>query len=373
MHKPLPTALLAMLFAFTAGAQQLPYGESFPGARNPGMLMDPAQQRLLKLREAYVAKELARIRDSVRSMQSRNSSLTQKPVSLSSPYPKQSGTIASKSLSNSCGVKASFTPSNDTTLYTGQDITFTNTSQNADSYEWVVDVYNHYFTTDYNFVPSVGITPVLLIAHRGDCTDTAVTYVVRNGTAPADPGRINVSYGLPNSEEYNATMVNAKSDGYLLAGVSGISYPNGYSSPYFVRVSESGCILWSKLLTQFQQTYIRSLITTYDSGFVVEVLLNSDIANSYILKLDKNGNILWARNYLGVNGIEWVSVIRELSDHSLMVLTQPFDNKNLVMTKLDEQGLQIWRKNYLISDQNQAVFVDLAEQERIRLCGWRLL
>src|SRR4051794_4485841 len=45
----------------------------------------------------------------------------------------------STSLSDSCGTKASFTPSNDTTLYTGQAISFVNTSQNADSFEWFND------------------------------------------------------------------------------------------------------------------------------------------------------------------------------------------------------------------------------------------
>ena len=120
----------------------------------------------------------------------------------------------SASAQNACGVKASFTPDNDTTLYTGQGITFTNTSQNADSYEWLVDTYFEYYTTDLvDYFPAVGITPVKLVAIKGNCTDTAVAYIVRNGTPPTDQKRMNTSYGMPNNNAYASCMVAAKKDG----------------------------------------------------------------------------------------------------------------------------------------------------------------
>jgi hypothetical protein len=195
MYKhPLPF-ILALLFTLSAKAQRPPYRRLYADPNRPGMLMDSARLRFLKVREAYESRELARIRDSIRSLQT---SAKARSTSLS----KGLSTIPSILLSNSCGVNASFTPANDTTLNTGQDITFTNTSLNADSYEWIVDVYNHYYTTDYQFVPSVGVTQVLLVAHQGTCTDTAITYVVRNGTAPTDEKRMNISYGLPNTEEW---------------------------------------------------------------------------------------------------------------------------------------------------------------------------
>ena len=150
---------------------------------------------------------------------------------------------------NACGTKSSFTPANDTTLYAGQSISFTNTSQNADNYEWYYDISNRTTTTDLNnFVPITGVTQIMLIAHRGACADTSLSYLVKNGTPPTDPKRMIASYGMPISNEWASSITAAKTDGYLLAGTSGNSIVNFTPTSYFVRVSETGCILWSKML-----------------------------------------------------------------------------------------------------------------------------
>jgi gliding motility-associated-like protein len=343
MHKPLLPLFLFLLLTSTGIAQQIsPFRKLYADPDNPGILLDSAQIRIAKARAAFMLKEAA-----------------QTPVPLNTPVKS-----ISRPLSNNCGVKASFTPANDTTLYTGQDITFTNTSTNADSYEWINDVYQHSTTTDYNFVPDVGVTPIMLVAHKGTCTDTAITYVVRNGTAPTDVKRMNISYGLPNTNELVSCMARAKADGYLLAGVSSLSNDiQGYGAPYFVRVSETGCILWSRRLPLNSRTTVRSLITTYDSGFVVQVLLRDDVDHSYLLKLDKNGNIVWTRSYPGASGLNWYATIREISDHSLMVLAGQFGAADFTLTRLTEQGDFQWQKIYGISDAHQASFSDLVEKD----------
>src|SRR5579863_1002123 len=251
------------------------------------------------------------------------------------------------SAQNACGVKASFTPNNDTTLYTGQAITFTNTSQNADSYEWYNDVNNKTTSTDFtNFVPAVGVTQIMLVAHQGACTDTAITYLVRNGTAPTDIHHLNISYGLPITNEWVQCMTNAKADGYLLAGLSGSTDTNGYNAPYFVTVSEAGCILWSRSMPPALGAYIPSLISTYDSGFVAQVYLKNDRENSYFLKFDKNGNLLWTRSYQGTGSLNWKAIIHEASDHSLMIMNGNFDTHYNLITHLTEQGNFLWQKSY---------------------------
>lgn len=355
MHKRPLTIFLLILFALPSMAQQPPFRKLYADPHQPGMLIDSSQFKRYAIRDERILKEIIRIKDSIRSTQN---SASRNSTTISRIF----ATLPRTSLSNNCGVKASFSPGNDTTLYTGQDITFTNTSQNADSYEWIVDVYNHYYTTDYQFVPSIGVTQVLLVAHQGNCTDTAVTYVVRNGTAPADEKRMSISYGIPAIEEWASCMTAAKADGYLLAGVSGISTRNGYTRPYFVRVSESGCILWSRLLPQYSNTTLRSLITTYDSGFVLQVVLADDINNSYLLKLDKNGNLVWAHSYNGDNALSWVGSIKEMSDHSLMVLNGQWSGHDFLLTKLDESGNFLWQKKYLVNDADYASFTDLVEK-----------
>jgi gliding motility-associated-like protein len=343
MRKPTLLVILSWLLTITALAQQSrPNGKPSTDPTHPGTWSDSMRLEIEKARAEYVSQELAQ---------------RPKPPILTKTKSK------SKILSGGCNVKASFTPGNDTTLYTGQVINFTNTSQNADSYEWFVDVYNHYNTTDLNnFVPSIGVTPVMLVANNGDCTDTAITYVVRNGTPPTDPKRMNISYGLPNRNEWVSCMAADKTDGYLLAGVSGIYDQNGYNEPYFVRVSETGCILWSKLLPAELQCSVRAMLATYDGGFVMQVILPDNFDKSYLLKLDKNGNILWTHSYQGNLPLNIVDNIKELSDHSLMVLSGPWSGRNLLLTSLTETGAFLWQKQYLFNSDDFGRFSDLVEK-----------
>ena len=273
--------------------------------------------------------------------------------------------LHSTSLSNSCDTKASFTPANDTTVYTGQAISFTNTSQNADSFEWFNDINNRTTETDFtNFVPSVGVTQIMLVAHRDVCTDTAVTYIVNNGTPPADPKRMITSYGLPNLDESSVSVVQAKSDGYLLVGES--TDENSIFFSYIIRVSETGCVLWSKRMPANVYAVPRSAISTYDSGFVLlESSLDSLEKNSFLCKFDDKGNIVWSRSYVGTVALSSAAEIRELSDHSLMVLSGEFGYDFFSITSMDETGIFRWQKRYLTNDafgQNQTFFSDVVDR-----------
>ena len=339
MYKSLLQAVLALLFLLSAAAQRnFPTRKLYPDPHRPGIPLDSSQIKLLQIRQNYTLRQLAGIKDSSKYGQTNtkvfsnaiSSAAAQRPtmsaatanahINISKFPNSQISTLGSTTLSrsatlsvsNACGTKASFTPGNDTTLYTGQSISFINTSQNADSYEWFNDVYAKETTTDFlNFTPAVGVTQIMLVAHRGLCTDTAVTYVVRNGTSPADPKRTIATYGLPVTNEWASCITAAKADGYLLAGVSGNFDASFNASPYFVRVSETGCILWTRMMPLNHQINVCAGVATYDSGFVV-LVANRDIPDSsYLFKFDKDGNIAWSRSYLGPDALSWAVAIRE--------------------------------------------------------------
>ena len=347
---------LALLLAIPATGQISPYRKLYADPRRPGILLDSSQIKIANARQAFAQKEIA-LRQHLPETALLSTINTAHTGSTINPQP-------STILSGGCNVKAGFTPGNDTTLYTGQGITFTNTSQNADSYEWIVDSYFKYTTTDLvDYVPAVGITPILLVAHQGNCTDTATNYIVRNGTPPADIKQMSIAYGLPGSNEWGSAIVNAKNDGYLMAGISGISTQSGAVSPYFVRISESGCILWSRILPQGNEIQVRALITTFDSGFVAIVALRDELDKSYLLKLDKNGNILWTRSYHGDYDLNWFGSLKEMPDHSLMLLAGNYGGKYYLLSKLDLQGSFLWQKKYLIDDADYGSFTDLIEKD----------
>ena len=205
----------------------------------------------------------------------------------------------------------------------------------------------------------------MLVAHRGACTDTAVTYVVNNGTPPADPKRMITTYGLPVTNEWASCITPAKADGYLLAGVSGNYDATFNASPYFVRVSETGCILWSRLMPLNHEITVCAGVATYDSGFVV-LVANRDIPDSsYLFKFDKDGNIVWSRSYLGPDALSWAEAIRELSDHSLMIVSTKFtgiSGYSFLLANIDAAGSFRWQKKYFIQDEYYSAFTDLVEK-----------
>ena len=353
MYRPYLQTILTWLFAISATAQSnFPNRKLYPDPHRPGRPIDSSQISLLQMREKLIARDLKRVSDSVKTLSAKNTfSLSSRPKT----------TLNAVSLSNSCGTRASFTPANDTVLFAGQSISFTNTSQNADSYEWFNDVYTHTSGTDFNnFVPPVGVTQIKLVAHRGDCTDTAVTYVINNGTPPTDPKRMITSYGLPVSNEWANGITQAKTDGYLLAGVSGVSDQNFYTAPYFVRVSETGCILWTRMLHLYYESAVQSVISTYDGGFVAQVLLRGTLDATYFVKFDKDGNIVWAKNF--DYDLNWIGTLREMSDHSLMILSGEYNAAEFLLTSLDEQGIFRWQKKYSVDKSGEAFFTDLVEK-----------
>ena len=364
MHKQFLYVALALLAAMPVSGQISPYRKLYADPKRPGILMDSAQIKIANAREAFIQSENAqRVTLNAQRLTKNAQPPTTPVIGHRSSFNENPSTVNRQpSTLSVCTVKASFTPNNDTTLYTGQGITYTNTSQGADSYQWIVDTYFNYTTTDLqNYVPAVGITPIRLVAYQGGCTDTATTYIVRNGTPPTDIKQMSIAYGLPETNEWGSAIVAAKKDGYLLAGTSGIYSQADFVQPYFVRISESGCILWSRLLPLGREIQLRSVITTFDSGFVAIVALKDDLDKSYLLKLDKNGNIVWSHSYHGIYDLNWFGEVKEMQDHSLILLAGNYGGKYYLLTKLDPQGGVSWQKKYLINEADYANFTDLLE------------
>ena len=71
--------------------------------------------------------------------------------------------------------------------------------------------------------PPVGVAHVRLVAHKGNCTDTADRFIVVNGTPTASNAHKTAAYGPPGIDNvvHNVLRRNP-TDGYLLAGTSGV-------------------------------------------------------------------------------------------------------------------------------------------------------
>jgi hypothetical protein len=112
------------------------------------------------------------------------------------------------------------------------------------------------------------------------------------------------SYALPGTMfqfQYCTTAVMDHDDNILIGGNVFPSASFSYGSPFLVKLSKSGDILWSKQTADTNWT---------SRGLVLKILRNGDIAyvtyfgGSYFLyRLDANGNTIWAKTIYGNNGL----------------------------------------------------------------------
>ena len=149
-------------------AQQRP--STNPGPLPPGSPLAMQQARLFQ--------------DFTRTQQKFYQAKIDSVLALKRSYPHLSTTSKSRStiLGNSCGLHADCTPEQDTTVVTGS-LTLKNTTIGADGYEWIDDSYSSFPKPNEDLVmyPPVGVAHVRLVAHKGNCTDTAERFIVVNG------------------------------------------------------------------------------------------------------------------------------------------------------------------------------------------------
>jgi gliding motility-associated-like protein len=275
-------------------------------------------------------------------------------------------------LGNSCGLHADCTPEQDTSVATG-NLTLKNTTVGADSYEWIDDSYssNPVPNQDLVMYPSVGVAHVQLIAHKGNCTDTADRYIVVNGTPPASNAHNTAAYGQPGIDNIVQCVAADPTDGYLLAGTSGGNpYGDMSGNLYFVRVTENGCILWSRLINSYT-TRIVSVLPMPGGGFVALAGSSWGVWGT-IYRFDANGNIVWTKS---IEGADWAGTVgmKLLSDGGFLILGQssPAGYEQMSLERLDAAGNFVWQQRYAYDADDAGYFSDAVESGgQLYAVGW---
>ncbi len=291
----------------------------------------------------------------------------------SSPHFSTTGKLRPATLGNSCGLHADCTPEQDTTVVTGS-LTLKNTTIGADAYEWIDDSYSSFPkpNEDLLMYPSVGVTHVRLIAHRGNCTDTADRYIVVNGTPPASNAHNTAAYGQPGIDNIVQCVAADPTDGYLLAGTSGGNLFGDISgNPYFVRVSENGCILWSRLINSYPSGIV-SVLPMPGGGFAALASGGGLGISGMIYRFDANGNIVWTKSIVGT---DWsnMSGMKGLSDGGFLILGRSGISVDEQMTveRLDAAGNFIWQHRYAYDADDWGFFSDAVESGgQLYVVGW---
>ncbi len=356
--------LLTMCLGFLhmAIAQQNP--ANIPSPFPPGSPLAAQQTRMFQ--------------DFTRSQQKLYQAKVDSILALKRSYPHLSitGKPRTVTLGNGCGLHADCTPEQDTTITTGT-LTLKNTTIGADSYEWIDKTFSSFPSPNQDLViyPSVGVSLVRLVAHKGNCSDTADRYIVVNGTPPASNAHNTAAYGQPGIDNAVQCIAADPTDGYLLAGTTGGDIFGDISGrPYLVRVSENGCILWSRLINSYTSRVL-SVLPMPGGGFAVLTDGNRWNTSATIYRFDANGNIVWTKS---IAGTDWVRMngMKLLSDGGFLIMGESGVAVNLQMCveRLDAAGNFIWQHQFAYDEGDLGFFSDAVESGgQLYVVGWYAL
>lgn len=145
-----------------------------------------------------------------------------------------------------------------------------------------------------------------------------------------------------------------------------ISFNNGWSDWWAVKISGDGEILWEHSYGGSYSDYAFSVQQTVDSGFVICGYVGSndgDITgyhgnkDFWVIKTDNFGEIEWQKCLGGSDNDQSYSVIQTIdggyivcgnsfSDDEDVIGIEAIDNGNIWLLKLSEAGEIVWQKNF---------------------------
>jgi gliding motility-associated-like protein len=273
--------------------------------------------------------------------------------------PKRFSTGSTQNLriANDCGVKASFNPPGDSSFTSSFYTTFYNTSTNATSVNWFVNGINNGNGNSISVSFPVGVWQIKLVASNNNCTDTSIAYYFNSGIAGPDHKTIISSYGLPSAIDNPTGLTGLKKGGYILTGGSYIYYGGQYEKGLLIKVKDSGCIEWTKILDS-RYGAVESVQNLQDGGFLVAG--GSYYIDTYLVRFDQDGNVKWKKSYQ-YHGLI-IHKTFELSDGSIIALGSDEGTfSGCTVLKLDAQGNLLWNKYYKKSESDFAYPLGVAE------------
>jgi hypothetical protein len=117
-------------------------------------------------------------------------------------------------------------------------------------------------------------------------------------------------------------------------------------------ISSDGNIRWNKTFAGSNDDYLRSLIQTDDSGYVITGETSSygaGKADIWIIKLDSKGNKLWDKTFGGIDD-DWVNSLIQTDDDGYLVAGKTFSfgagEGECWIIKLDSKGNKLWDRTF---------------------------
>jgi len=139
--------------------------------------------------------------------------------------------------------------------------------------------------------------------------------------------------------------------GYIVAG-STISFGEGGSDVYVIKLDKNGDKVWEKTFGGIADDEAKSIQQTTDGGYIVAgytFSFGEGGSDVYVIKLDENGNESWEKTF-GGNGWDEASFIQQTNDEGYIVAGYTFSFgegwDDVYVIKLDKNGNKVWDKTY---------------------------
>jgi hypothetical protein len=152
-------------------------------------------------------------------------------------------------------------------------------------------------------------------------------------------------------DDSSYSIIQASDGGFVIAG-STTSYGAGGTDAWLIKTDSNGIKLWDKTFGGAGTDVARSIIRTFDGGYILSGYTNSYSGGNYdswLIKTDSNGSKIWDRTYGGTGDDEGWSVIQAADGGYVIAgFTNSFGTGgyDFWLIKTDINGIQIWNKTF---------------------------
>ena len=168
------------------------------------------------------------------------------------------------------------------------------------------------------------------------------------------------SYGL---EEWNRTFGGTDYDygesvqqtndgGYIITGISGLSYNTGCGDFWLVKTDKNGIEMWNKTFGGTNVDWARSVQQTTDGGYIIigeTMSFGAGDEDIWMIKTDANGNKMWDKTFGGIYQ-ELAMCVQQTKDDGYIIVGATFSfttgSSDVWLIKTDANGDKVWDKSF---------------------------
>lgn len=151
---------------------------------------------------------------------------------------------------------------------------------------------------------------------------------------------------------------------FVLVG-STYDLASNHTESILTKISANGDIIGSRTITADENVFLKTVVQTIDSGFIVSGIISN--SSLFIAKLDGYGIIQWSKKYSMGERTVLKSNVKQLSDSSYIAIGAFYSGGSFIV-KLSKTGSPEWSKRYYYSDSyDDIMFQDCLAHDSILL------